>query len=184
MRAIPQSSCSSNANADDIRGILHYETTPDIPSSTCFDHADACVDEPMASLVPHLQLDAGKQDHFNDEVVGLNRAAGVFLWTMRSVSFNVSWSSPTLSQMYNNDTMASFVTHDHVIQLDEANKWEHLIIHSKLPVPRPIHLHGHDFYLLAQGSGPYQTSAAAELSNPPRRDVAVIPASGHLVIAF
>ncbi|OAA80248.1 Multicopper oxidase, type 3 [Akanthomyces lecanii RCEF 1005] len=184
MRAIPQSSCSSNANADDIRGIMYYGTEPNTPSTTCYDYKDACVDEPMARLVPNLHLDAGEQDHSDDEVVGLNRAEGVFLWTMHSVSFNASWTNPTLLQMHNNNAIASFATQDHVIQLDEANKWEYLIIHSTIPVPHPIHLHGHDFYILAQGNGPYDSSAAVKLFNPPRRDVAVIPASGHLVIAF
>jgi hypothetical protein len=51
-------------------------------------------------------------------------------------------------------------------------------------VPYPIHLHSHDFFILAQGTGTYSSSVTLSLTNPPRRDVAMLPASGYLVIAF
>ncbi|OAQ95669.1 hypothetical protein LLEC1_06557, partial [Akanthomyces lecanii] len=184
MRAIPQSACSSNANADGIRGIFHYGAAPGTPSTTGYPYKDACVDEPMAKLVPHLRLDAGQQDHVRDEPVGVDRSEGVFLWTMHSSSFRASWSDPTLLRMRTPATGTYFTDRNNVITVDGANKWEYLIIHSTLPVPHPIHLHGHDFCLLAQGTGPYNRAAALKRSNPPRRDVAMIPAAGHLVIAF
>lgn len=44
---------------------------------------------------------------------------------------------------------------------------------------------GHDFYQLASGSGTYASaSPTLQTDNPPRRDVAMLPASGYLVIAF
>lgn len=57
-------------------------------------------------------------------------------------------------------------------------------------VPHPIHLHGHDFYLLGQTNGSNTgTFTAADIPrlnfvNPPRRDVAMLPASAWIVIAF
>ena len=54
-------------------------------------------------------------------------------------------------------------------------------------VAHPIHLHGHDFALLAQSETPYQPEEAAKLiqrDNPPRRDVALLPRGGYLIIAF
>lgn len=51
----------------------------------------------------------------------------------------------------------------------------------------PIHLHGHDFALLAQSDLPYDEKEARKLivrDNPPRRDVALLPAGGYLIIAF
>ncbi|KAF9701563.1 hypothetical protein EKO04_000440 [Ascochyta lentis] len=54
-----------------------------------------------------------------------------------------------------------------------------------MPIPHPIHLHGRDFYILAQAAGAtYSSSTLLNLTNPPRRDVATLPASGYLVIAF
>ena len=52
-------------------------------------------------------------------------------------------------------------------------------------VAHPIHLHGHDFALLAQSDKPYNESTAViKRDNPPRRDVALLPAGGYIIIAF
>lgn len=67
-------------------------------------------------------------------------------------------------------------------------------IHQNLFLPQltinhhdkdPIHLHGHDFFVLASGSGTYADSdAVLQTENPPRRDVQMLPAAGYLVIAW
>lgn len=42
-----------------------------------------------------------------------------------------------------------------------------------------------DFWILASGDGTYASAAPAlNTSNPPRRDVAMLPGSGYLVIAL
>lgn len=48
----------------------------------------------------------------------------------------------------------------------------------------PFHLHGHDFYILAQGFGAYTPVTKLNRKNPPRRDTATMAGSGYLVIAF
>jgi hypothetical protein len=49
----------------------------------------------------------------------------------------------------------------------------------------PIHLHGHDFALLAQGNTSFDPNTAViKRDNPPRRDVALLPQNGYLLIAF
>jgi FtsP/CotA-like multicopper oxidase with cupredoxin domain len=49
----------------------------------------------------------------------------------------------------------------------------------------PLHLHGHDFYVLAQGSGPYIPGLVTlNTKNPPRRDTVTLHGNGYLAIAF
>lgn len=49
----------------------------------------------------------------------------------------------------------------------------------------PIHLHGHDFWVLAQDVGTYvEGTTALNTVNPPRRDVASLPGNGYLALAF
>ena len=49
----------------------------------------------------------------------------------------------------------------------------------------PIHLHGHDFWVLAQSTGVFDgTTSSFNTANPPRRDVATLPGNGYLAIAF
>lgn len=182
IRAIPQTACSNNANTDDIRGIAYYGSSPETPTTTGYDYADACVDEAVADLVPYVALDAGDSSWSELEQVSLLRQNNAFLWTMNASSLYLDWADPTLLQVYNNVT--SFNTSSNVIQLDTAGEWAYVIIQALNGVPHPIHLHGHDFYILAQGTGTYSSSDLGSLTNPPRRDVATLPGSGYLVIAF
>jgi FtsP/CotA-like multicopper oxidase with cupredoxin domain len=94
----------------------------------------------------------------------------------------VDWADPTLLQISENQT--SFTESNAVIELPDAGKWIYVAIETTLPVPHPIHLHGHDFFVLAQGSGTYAPSIPLQLDNPPRRDTAMLPGSGYLVLAF
>lgn len=55
------------------------------------------------------------------------------------------------------------------------------------PANHPIHLHGHDFVILAQSTEPYDVNESVKtfkFNNPPRRDVALLPLGGYLAIAF
>lgn len=61
----------------------------------------------------------------------------------------------------------------------------YFIIQTSFAQAHPIHLHGHDFWVLAQGTGTYDASTVdLTLTNAPRRDVAMLPASGYLVLAM
>ena len=71
-----------------------------------------------------------------------------------------------------------------VVDLPLANQWVHFIIQNPFGITHPIHLHGHDFWVLAQGTGTYDASIPLQMVNSPRRDVAMLPASGYLVIGF
>lgn len=54
------------------------------------------------------------------------------------------------------------------------------------PLPHPIHLHGHDFYVLDQQANAQWNGDISRLKtdNPIRRDTATLPAAGYLVLAF
>lgn len=52
-------------------------------------------------------------------------------------------------------------------------------------LPHPIHLHGHDFYILGSGGGVWDKDVSKlKLNNPTRRDTAMLPALGYLLLAF
>ncbi|KAF2102300.1 hypothetical protein NA57DRAFT_35573 [Rhizodiscina lignyota] len=187
MRAIPQSSCSENANADDIKGIIRYDSssTSD-PTSTGYSNNNECVDEDSSNLVPYLSQTVGTitdSDTGDDLSVALSTSGNLFKWRIGSTTMEVEWENPTLLQIYNNDT--DWTDAEAVIELDDAGEWVYFIIESTLTVPHPIHLHGHDFYVMASaGSATYNSSVTLNYDNPPRRDVATLLAAGYLVIAF
>ena len=58
---------------------------------------------------------------------------------------------------------------------------------TNAPAAHPMHLHGHDFVILAQSTGIYNVTTSPStfnFNNPQRRDVALLPAGGYLAIAF
>lgn len=50
--------------------------------------------------------------------------------------------------------------------------------------PHPLHLHGHVFQIVARGSGSWNGDESSLPNVPAKRDVAVVPANGHLVLRF
>lgn len=58
-----------------------------------------------------------------------------------------------------------------------------MVVETEPSVPHPIHLHGHDIVVMAQGSGTY-SGEVTSLAKPPKRDTGMLPEDGHLVLAF
>lgn len=184
MRAIPQSACSDNDNGDDIRGIISYGATVGTPSTTGYDYIDSCADMAASKLVPYLAKNVSTELWTVDEgvTVGTN-TAGYFRWYMNESSMTIDWEDPSLLQLWEGN--ATWNTTDNVVELDSGNQWAYVVIETTVAVPHPIHLHGFDFYVLASGSGTYDAdSTTLSLTNPPRRDTAMLPSSGYLVLAF
>ncbi|KAH7083608.1 laccase-1 precursor [Paraphoma chrysanthemicola] len=182
LRAIPQSACSENDNSDDIRGIIYYGDSTTTPTTSAHDYDDACNDE-TSNLVPYVPKTAEAQSSTKKETatVGFN-SDRLFRWYLNSTTMVAEWANPTLLQVLNGNT--TYATSNAVIELPTANEWIYIVIETTLAVPHPIHLHGHDFFILAQGSGTYSADTVLTLDNPPRRDTAILPASGYLVMAF
>lgn len=187
MRAIAQAACSDNENPNNIMGIIRYDnsSTAD-PTSTATTNAavDECVDEPAASLVPYLEIDASDSaDVTEDFSVTVSSTAGRFFWAMGNTTFWNEWGYPTIEQVLEGN--ATFDSEQNVFHLPDANQWVYWIVETALGAPHPLHLHGHDFWVLGSGEGTYDASTANLKSvGVPRRDVVTLPASGWVAFAF
>ncbi|KAI1122880.1 multicopper oxidase [Nemania abortiva] len=184
MRAIPQLTCSANEMTLNIKGIVTYDDlTVEDPTTNSWNYTDDCNDEALTNLVPSLALDVG--DASTQEVldVGLSIVNSFFKWTINSNTFLSDWGEPTLQKVLTPD--AVFDADENIINLNETNAWTYLIIESQLGLTHPFHLHGHDFFVLGQvPMATFEDVSDLNLVNPPRRDVAMLPASGYLAIAF
>ncbi|KAI1426996.1 putative extracellular dihydrogeodin oxidase/laccase [Xylaria sp. FL1777] len=188
MRAIAQTTCSNNDNPDNIKGIIRYDSTSTAdPTSSAWDaaSADDCDDEDLSTLVPYVSIDAtdapdGTEDDF---AVAIVRSGTGVLWEMGSTSMVSQWNYPSLLQVYEgNDTWGD---EQQSYAFPDADVWVYWIIQTDNGQPHPMHLHGHDFSILGQGTGTFDGSTAdLTLTNPPRRDVVQLPGQGYAVIAF
>ena len=122
-------------------------------------------------------------------------------WELGAQPLWINFSDPTITHLKDNvqwDIDPTFYHMGVVNQntVDAADQWIYLLITSTnfpsfapgktfIPAAHPIHLHGHDFAIVAQSSKPYWDSfVVIKQDNPPRRDVALLPANGYLIIAF
>ncbi|KAF4540341.1 Multicopper oxidase [Lasiodiplodia theobromae] len=186
LRAIPQSSCSESDATDNVKGIIRYDSssTSD-PTTSAYSYTDSCSDESPSNLVPYIAIDA--TDSFVDgdsQEVGVQVTDNALLWTTNKTSMRTAWEYPTLMQVADGNT--TWTRKQQVIQFDQVDEWVYIVVHSPFAQDHPMHLHGHDFWVLASGYGNFDSTQtnALQLVNAPRRDVAMMPASGYLVIAF
>jgi FtsP/CotA-like multicopper oxidase with cupredoxin domain len=147
IRTIPQVKCSDSDNADNIKGIFMYDLTNTEPETLAYSYTNSCDDEDISNLAPYLALDTSTDATENDFAIAIGKSDNAFKWFMAATTFVVEWADPTLLQIYTN-----FTTSSHVIGLDTADEWVYFIIETTQAVTYPIHLHGHDFYVLAQES--------------------------------
>ncbi|KAK5661815.1 hypothetical protein OQA88_9917 [Cercophora sp. LCS_1] len=181
--------CAPNAFPQDITGIIRYDasSTATPESTSTVTPSNSCLDEPGENLKPHLSLDVGNMPSVIftelDTVTD-----SYFKWTINTSSLILDWKDPTMAHVFRNESV--FPTPYNVYPVNkktDAPEWAVLVIQdeSGFNLAHPIHLHGHDFWVLAQASGVFNGSTESfNTKNPPRRDVATLPGNGYLAIAF
>ncbi|KAL6245577.1 laccase, multicopper oxidase, benzenediol:oxygen oxidorectuctase [Rhinocladiella similis] len=194
---VPQAGCSNNLNKNALAIFSYAGATSTTPSNATRSNAPPgapdCSD-PNKSLVPYVKLDVpdnytipqSSQLDVGFAIVKDDAQQTQVQWNLNFNAINVPWGDPTLQYVLDNNT--NFPTSMNLISLPNANTWSYWVIQALQtqapPQPHPIHLHGHDFYVLGADSGVYNNSQTLNYKNPPRRDVAMLPANGYLVLAF
>jgi hypothetical protein len=194
MRAIFQTTCGvANDNANNIRAMVRYNASstaePNTTSSSTAS-AESCGDEAYNSLVSHLAINPDRPISLsNISTLGVTgNYTTVLRWGLKSSAFYVNWSDPTNLPIAANQA-SSLPADYNAYRLPQKNQWVYWVINeqSGLPPSHPMHLHGHDFRVLAQGNGNESYSPSSvklNFDNPPRRNTATLAAGGYLVIAF
>lgn len=193
---VPQAGCSNNAVSNGV-AIFTYRgassTTPSAATRNNSPPTTSCED-PISSLVPFVNLDVPKQtipessrlDVSFSIVQNTTSSQTLVQWNLNLKAIQAPWDKPTISYVREKNT--SYPPSMNIINLPKANVWTFWVIQTVgqnvPPQAHPMHLHGHDFYVLGAGTGTYSSSSALNYKNPPRRDVAMLPAGGWLVLAF
>ncbi|KAL3421006.1 multicopper oxidase [Phlyctema vagabunda] len=149
------------------------------------------------SLKVHL---VGFPDEFNENSI-------MHKWVLKDSSMYLDWNQPSLSLLsvaaekgwdttpfpkgYAPVDLSKYETDSWVYFLIEGKFQDSLdnapkkIYKMQAPVAHPIHVHGHDIAILDSGTTEFNPNTAnLTLVNPPRRDVALLPVDGYLIIAF
>ena len=185
-------------------GIIEYEEScgaKPVPQANLTVVTSVCRDE-YANLSPFVPKGAGSVAKFN-EVVKLMPAgnAGVtpfaqygaivrwFFGPLDNLNTNsaskkanqtisVDFKQPTLKTLATLPDLAynSSLYSNAVALTGPKNDWVYFVIQNNFQTSHPMHLHGHDFAILGQGEGVFDSSmiSALKFDNPIRRDTALL----------
>ncbi|KAF2178348.1 multicopper oxidase [Zopfia rhizophila CBS 207.26] len=195
-RAEVVNACAS-ANNFYGRSTFRYEGASNSdPTTSAATTPVGCADESrLVPWVPNqvsseqfLQQVGNLQVNLAREQVTTN-GQNIVVWAVNLTAINVDWDMPTLEYIKQGNT--SYPRTFNLIEFPVENTWSYWIIQetpgTPVPIPHPIHLHGHDFYVLGAGTGIFDinnTPSTLKYNNPPRRDTAMLPGGGWLAIAF
>ncbi|KAL4959704.1 oxidoreductase tpcJ [Aspergillus stella-maris] len=189
MRVLYQTACNGlSIDNDDIRGILRYDSSSTAePTSTQWESiTNSCGDEPYASLVPYVHKTVGKSSTQKNLNVAwyYDLPELYFHWTLNTKALTINWSHPTNAMIHANESI--FPTEYNIYEIPNPGQWTYWVIQDLglVNAYHPFHLHGHDFFILAEGWGLYTPLIKLNRDNPPRRDTATMKGTGYLVIAF
>ncbi|KAG9650300.1 laccase precursor, partial [Aureobasidium melanogenum] len=194
-RAEVANACGSSSDGNG-RAIFRYDasdtSTPEDSNETA--PTSECVDQPTT---PYWKQSVD-QDTFAAQAQTLSTGFGdgvtvngenLLLWHLNTTSMSIHWDKPTLGYVFNGST--AWPQEYDVIEIPNEGVWTYWVIQQvsgSPPITHPIHLHGHDFFVLGhQASSNFDASTMMDqlnFKNPPRRDTATLPASGWLVLAF
>lgn len=188
--------CAGNGLAGNVLSIIRYENATETEPTTVntWQKPTGCYDETVRpyvnNTVPRDQfLEALGTISMDFNVTTTSSGGALVQWLINGSDIRVDWERPTLGQVL--DGNFTFAPKSNVFEITRpANSWTFWIIQSVQDDPfflvHPIHLHGHDFYVLghAENSVWDGNVDALMFDNPPRRDTATLPAGGYLILGF
>ncbi|KAL9050520.1 MAG: hypothetical protein Q9162_006585 [Coniocarpon cinnabarinum] len=197
MRVTTGSECNDIGPDTPAQAIVRYEGAANAHPSTSSTVTSTSCAEPGV-LSPYVENDVGSVDQFmaqiNDLdvdvfVPGINtNNQNIAYWGINMSAIKVDWEKPTLQYVRNNE---QYPAAENIIEIPDQNMWSYWIIQEVqgglANLFHPLHLHGHDFYVLGSGVGQFdKTSDPQQLTfkNPTRRDTAQIPQNGWIALAF
>jgi FtsP/CotA-like multicopper oxidase with cupredoxin domain len=170
--------------------ILSYSGAPTAnpTSTTNVTMRTTCIDEKpltpfVSNRVPFSVLPSARELALNSFVNESEHA--LFRWTLDGSTQVVNWETPSLQTTL--EGMSNYGENSNIHEMNNKDGWYLWWIQTttNVSLPHPIHLHGHDFYVLGSGTGVWeQDNDGLNFDNPTRRDTATLPAGGYLLLAF
>ncbi|RDW65055.1 hypothetical protein BP6252_10706 [Coleophoma cylindrospora] len=191
MRAsIASAPCSGSKNPDATANIFYNTKTENASTSTAWPAfldsvANQCANDDLTKTVPWYPITPDLNPPVTEtiEIDYQQNATGHYLWTMNNSTFRSDYNEPILllSKMGNNSYPDS---PEWNVYNFGSNSSIRIVInnHGALAtLAHPMHLHGHNMFVLDVGTGTWDGTIVNE-DNPQRRDVQILPANGYMVL--
>lgn len=184
MRVVAPPGCATNNGTNYAMAAIYYDDADrsSAPNTTAQDGYDNtyCGNDPLSSTIPSYSITPG------DPSVSENIALAAYsngthgLWHINSVSNVIDYNDPILLEAKTGNT--SFTPQQNVYNYG-TNSSVRFIVQNNSPQAHPMHLHGHNMFVLAEGVGTWD-GTIVNADNPQRRDVQLIQGGGYLVLQW
>ncbi|KAJ9642140.1 hypothetical protein H2204_002509 [Knufia peltigerae] len=140
-----------------------------------------CDNDQLGQTVPLYSIDLGEPANTMvlDMTAGKN-ASGIWLWYINNSSFRTDYNEPILLLTKDGKTTYDDQPDWNVFDMGNSSSYR-FVINNHTPKPHPMHLHGHNMYILDVGIGSWNGTIIRP-TNPQRRDVQMVPSNGYLVV--
>ncbi|KIV88988.1 hypothetical protein, variant 2 [Exophiala mesophila] len=160
-----------DTNGSDGRGIIYYKgTDPSTPPTSQGKQAPEnpfCQNDPLSQTVPQYVMPAAEPDMtITLTIGGAPDEKGIFRWTFNDITYEGDLDTPNLFEAIAGIPLPP----SRNVYLTDTHEVVRIIVINTLPAPHPMHIHGHDFQVLAEGTGTWD-GVVVNPSNPQRRDV-------------
>ena len=176
MRSDLSPNCAT-ANQPSAVAAIYYDKadTTKTPTSTDGGYDDThCGNDPLASTTPFFPFPATSSPATTETVditIGAN-ASGNVLWKMNGESFRANYDHPILLLANLGNTSYPYDPQWNVYNFGNNNSVR-IILKNEIPAAHPMHLHGHNFNVLAEGVGNWD-GTITHIQNTQRRDVQLL----------
>jgi FtsP/CotA-like multicopper oxidase with cupredoxin domain len=169
MRSTMASMCSHTHQPNGL-AIVYYQnanTTAEPTSQGWPLDGTQCANDPLSKTIPYTPITPPQsQTTVNIDLNFEINATGHFLFTMDGSTFRNDYNDPILPlAVAGNDT---FPEEWNVYNLGSNTSFT-IVVNNETPLVHPMHIHGHNMYVLNQGPGHWD-GTVVNPSNPMRRD--------------
>ena len=174
--------CASS-NQPNALAVVYYQNCgkSSAPKSSPWKYTPGCANDPLNETVPTYAMTPGNPaTTINLDITAAPNASGIWLWYVNNSTFRADLSAPVLELANTGNT--TYPDPDWNVYNTGSNSSYRIIVINNSPLAHPMHLHGHNFYVLDVGTDTWDGKTIINPSNPQRRDAQIVPAFGYLVI--
>lgn len=187
MRSLISSNCSSAGNSTEALAAIFYDganTTLTPPSNATSIDDSHCGNDNLNQTIPAYDFPSTSTPAttYQIDIVNKNNATGHSLWYMNNSTFRANYDHPILLLAKVGNTTYPYDPEWNVYNTG-ANGSVRVILNNTSPTSHPMHLHGHNFNVLAEGLGAWD-GTIEHIENTQRRDTQLLQPNGYLVIQY
>ncbi|KAK4989953.1 hypothetical protein LTR50_002864 [Elasticomyces elasticus] len=139
-----------------------------------------CANDDLSLTVPYYPISAGNPDTTETIVAGMQSNGTHLLWYQNDRTFRTNYNDPLLLEAKLGNLKFNDLANVHNYGTNRSLRF---IVENHSGQPHPMHLHGHNMFVLASGVGRWD-GTVVNPDNPQRRDVHIMPIGGYIVVQW